>query len=192
MPQKSNSSTRPSYRKALAILGVAASMAYSAPLLTTLGDANASGGSGGRGSFMGFGGFGSGGFGSGGSGGGGGPRGFGSGTGGFIINDQITATECSDCHQAYGGDALPAGAWRRMMGNLENHFGEDASLDERTRAHIENYLLSNAMPGDGSMRITEQNWFIGEHRGKGRRNVRLADCKACHGGRSRNGGWLGR
>ena len=186
MPHKNKASDKLTYRKALAVLGVAATMAYSAPLLISLGEANASGGSGGRGGFMGFGG-GSGG----GSGGGGEPRGFGSGTGGFIINDQVTMTECSDCHQAYGGDALPQGAWRRMMGNLENHFGEDASLDERTRAHIENYLLSSATPGDGPLRISEQDWFIKEHRGEGRRSIRWSDCKACHGGR-RNWGWSGR
>jgi len=187
MPLKQNNSQKQSYRKALAMLGVAATMAYAAPLMTSLGDAHASGGGGG---FFG-------GYGGGGSGGGGGPRGFGSGSGGFMINDQVTLKECGECHQAYGGDALPQGAWRRIMGNLQDHFGEDASLDEQTRAHIENYLMSNAMPGDGPLRITEQNWFIGEHRGEVssfgmQRAKSMANCQGCHGGGSRNGGWLGR
>ena len=108
------------YAKALAMLGVAATVAYTTPMLTQLGQAHASGGGNGGGFF-------SGGFfgmGGGGSGGGGGPRGFGSGGGGFVITDQITAKECGDCHMVYGPDALPQGAWRKVMGDLPNHFGE--------------------------------------------------------------------
>lgn len=170
-------------KTALAMLGVAATMAYATPNMLSLGQAHASGGGGG-----GF-------FGGGGSGGGGGffgggsqPRGFGSGSGSFRINDQITVTECSDCHQPYGADALPQGSWRRMMGDLSNHFGEDASLDEQTRRHIENYLVSNAPSGDGPLRITEQPWFSGEHRGEARlrRGQSWADCASCHG---RQQGW---
>jgi hypothetical protein len=174
------------------MLGIVATMAYSAPLMMSLNEASASGGKNG---FFGGGG-------SGGGYGGGKPRGFGSGSGGFIINDSVTVKECSDCHQAYGGDALPQGAWRRIMGNLQDHFGENASLDEPTRVHIENYLMSNAIPGDGPMRITEQAWFVGEHRGEVsswgmQRAKSLANCDACHGGNRRNGGqqnggWMGR
>ncbi|PHS79725.1 MAG: hypothetical protein COB59_00085 [Rhodospirillaceae bacterium] len=173
--------TKMNRKKALVMLGMVAAVAYAAPNMTSLGDAHASGGGSGGGFFGGFGGFGSG-------GGGNQPRGFGSGTGGFIINDQITATECSDCHMAYGPDALPSGSWKRMMGNLSNHFGEDASLDEQTRSHIENYLVSNTYAGDGPLRITEQPWFASEHRGEARlgRGQTWANCNACH--RSR-GAW---
>lgn len=185
------SSPTSSYKKSLAMLGVAATMAYAAPLMTALGEAKASGGGG---SFFGGGG------GSGGGYGGGKPRGFGSGSGGFFINDPVTLKECSDCHQAYGADALPQGSWRQIMGNLQNHFGEDASLDEQTRSHIQNYLVSNAMPGNGPLRITEQSWFIGEHRGEvsffqRQRAQSMANCNGCHGGGpngGRNNGWMGR
>jgi len=173
------------YAKALAMLGVAATVAYTTPILTQLGQAHASGGGNGGGFF---------GMGGGGSGGGGGPRGFGSGAGGFVITDQITAKECGDCHMVYGPDALPQGAWRKVMGDLPNHFGEDASLDEPTRKHIENYLLSGAPSGDGPMRITEQPWFASEHRGEvSRASVQraksMANCSACHGGNNQGGMW---
>jgi len=176
------------YAKALAMLGVAATVAYTTPMLTQLGQAHASGGGNGGGGFFSGGFFGMGGGGSGG-GKGGGLRGFGSGGGGFVITDEITAKECGDCHMVYGPEALPQGAWRKIMGNLPNHFGEDASLDAPTLKHIENYLLSGAPSGDGPIRITEQSWFASEHRGEvSRSSVQraksMANCSACHRGGS--------
>lgn len=169
------------HKKALAMLGIAAAIAYTTPTMLSLDQAHASGGGSGGGFFS-FGG------GSGGSN----LRGFGSGQGvGFIINDQITVTECGDCHQPYGAEALSQGAWQRMMRDLPNHFGEDASLDEQTRSHIENYLVNNAPRGDGPMRITEQGWFVSEHRGEvSQRSMQragsMANCAACHGQRGWN------
>lgn len=171
--------TKMNHKKALAMLGIAAAVAYATPTMLSLDQAQASGGgSGGGGFFSGI------------MGGGSRPAGFGSGAGGFTINDQITARECGDCHQPYGADALPQGAWRKIMTDLPNHFGEDASLDEQTRAHIENYLVRNARPGDGPLRITEQSWFAGEHRGEvSQRAIQragsMANCAACH----RQVGW---
>lgn len=161
------------HKKALAILGIAAAVAYTTPTMLSLDQAQASGGNGG-----GF-------FGMGGSGGGG-LKGFGSGAGvGFIINDQVTVKECGDCHQPYGAEALTQGAWVKIMRDLPNHFGEDASLDEPTRAHIENYLVNNSSSGDGPIRITEQRWFVSEHRGEVssramKRAGSMANCAACH------------
>jgi len=177
------------YAKALAMLGVAATVAYTTPTLTQLGQAHASGGGNGGGGFFSGGFFGMGGGGSGGGGGKGGLSGFGSGGGGFVITDEITAKECGDCHMVYGPEALPQGSWRKIMGDLPNHFGEDASLDEPTRKHIENYLLSGASSGDGPLRITEQPWFAREHRGEvSRSSVQraksMANCSACHRGGS--------
>jgi len=168
--KKSDTSPRKiNRRKALALLGMAAAVAYVAPTLTPLSGARASGAKKG-------------------SGGGkpGGMQGFGSGgKGNFVINDPATAKECADCHQAYGAEALPQGSWRRIMGDLPNHFGEDASLDEATRQQIENYLVSNSAPGDGPLRISETRWFVSEHRGEvSERALAKAkswsNCKACH------------
>jgi len=163
------------HKKALALLGIAAAVAYTTPNMMSLSEAHASGGGGG-GFFGGGGGF----FGS------SSPRGFGSGAGGFNITDKVTATECGDCHQPYGADALPQGSWRRMMGDLSNHFGEDASLDNQTRDHITNYLVSNAPSGDGPLRITETGWFRSEHQGEARlrQGGKWMNCDSCH--RSRN------
>ena len=38
--------------------------------------------------------------------------------------------ECGSCHIAYAPGLLPARSWRKMMAQLEDHFGEDASVGE--------------------------------------------------------------
>ena len=51
-------------------------------------------------------------------------------------------SECSDCHMVYHPSLLPKKSWAIMMSDLENHFGEDASLDDETRDDIAAYLNS--------------------------------------------------
>ncbi len=53
-------------------------------------------------------------------------------------------SECSACHALYHPSLLPAASWRAMLAGLDNHFGEDASLDAKTTAEIEAYLLANS------------------------------------------------
>lgn len=48
--------------------------------------------------------------------------------------------ECGSCHIAYTPYLLPVNAWEKMMGDLENHFGDDASLDEEDRVQILSFL----------------------------------------------------
>ncbi len=50
------------------------------------------------------------------------------------------ASECGDCHIAYHPSLLPRSSWRQIMAGLEDHFGEDASLDEDTKAEITAFL----------------------------------------------------
>lgn len=113
--------------KALALLGLAATAAYAAPLATTMSEAKASGAL------------------------------------GFFIKDEVTANECGECHVAYDAGLMPQGAWVKVMNDLPDHFGEDASLPDPTRQHILDYLVSHAPRGDGPNRITEQPWFTGSH-----------------------------
>jgi hypothetical protein len=186
-------------RRALAILGLAAVSAYAAPTLMKLNPAAAgSGGSGGglRGGSGGSGGGlrgGSGGSGgglrggSGGSGGGfgGGSGGMGgaSGGGNLLATDPVTLKECSECHDAYSPRLLPSNSWRKIMGNLDNHFGEDASLNNASRQKIENYLVSQSgRGGDGPLRISQSRWFRGEHKGDVTKHKAKSwsNCTACH------------
>ncbi len=50
------------------------------------------------------------------------------------------ASECGDCHIAYHPSLLPRSSWRQIMAGLEDHFGEDASLDKETKDQITAFL----------------------------------------------------
>ena len=84
------------------------------------------------------------------------------------VDDRWKA-ECGSCHIAYPPRLLPARAWRRVMSQLDRHFGTDATLDPPAVAQIASYLESNAAAGraaqsDASgLRITETAWFVREH-----------------------------
>ena len=60
------------------------------------------------------------------------------------VTDPLTVQECASCHIAFPASMLPAASWRRMMGELENHFGDDASVDADTTAAITRYLVDHA------------------------------------------------
>ena len=100
--------------------------------------------------------------------------------------------ECSACHVAYPPGMLPAASWQRVMGNLQNHYGTDASLDAATiqelsgwlKAHAGTYKRVSAPPPDD--RITRSAWFIREHDEVPAATWKLpavksaANCAACH------------
>ena len=110
--------------------------------------------------------------------------------------------ECASCHIAYAPAFLPKASWQRLMGSLDNHFGENASLDPATRADILKYLEANAAdsgtsqtgrrvmqrvdPQDVPVRITETRWFVRKHDEVprttwSRKSVgSAANCAACH------------
>lgn len=118
------------------------------------------------------------------------------------VSDPLTAEECGGCHLAYPPSMLPAASWRTMMGRLDRHFGDDASLGAEATASITRYLVAHAgdaggrraeggllrglAPGAAPQRITELPGWIREHR-----EVRpsewtdpkvrtKANCVACH------------
>lgn len=56
----------------------------------------------------------------------------------------VYANECSDCHMAFHPSLLPAKSWTYLMTNLDNHFGENASLTADTTAELSAWLVANA------------------------------------------------
>ena len=52
--------------------------------------------------------------------------------------------ECGSCHIAYPPYLLPKASWTAMMKGLDNHFGEDASLDKKTNQSILAFLVKNS------------------------------------------------
>ena len=106
------------------------------------------------------------------------------------ITSATAKKECGACHMAYQPQFLPADAWRRMFGELDRHFGTDASLAESMRQEILDYYIAHAgkaRAGEAvTSRITETPQWIQAHR-----KVKAADwtkpevkfkgsCLACH------------
>ncbi len=118
------------------------------------------------------------------------------------VSDPLTRQECGSCHMAFPAGLLPARSWQKMMGELDHHFGEDASVDAATARQITTYLVAHAADsaGRGDMRgwlrgvsaatapqrITELPKWVREHREVSpgdwtRKEVASkANCVACH------------
>lgn len=115
------------------------------------------------------------------------------------ITDPVVLKECSACHLAFPPQLLPAASWEKMMGNLANHFGEDATVSKAAQQQILDYHVQNS--GDvtniregrrtieglpaGSMRFTQSPRFISKHNNLDfvkRKAKSKLDCMACHAG----------
>ena len=119
------------------------------------------------------------------------------------VTDALYAKECGSCHMAFSPALLPERSWKRVMGSLDKHFGENAELKAAERDRIQSYLTANAADradnwrsraisasipaGDAPMRISQTPHIAGIHGGlldpifKGRPQVKsLAECAACH------------
>ena len=110
--------------------------------------------------------------------------------------------ECGSCHIAYSPALLPRASWRRVMGSLDRHFGDNASLDPAVQADILRFLEAHAAdsgtsqlgrrvmqgmaPKDAPLRVTETRWFVHKHDEVKRATWSLksvgsaANCAACH------------
>ena len=104
--------------------------------------------------------------------------------------------ECASCHMAFPPQMLHADSWRAMMGDLSHHFGSDASLDEKRRIAITDFLVANAngrktgttrdAAGKPLLRITETARFAKKHREIAAATIQRAsikspaNCTACH------------
>lgn len=100
--------------------------------------------------------------------------------------------ECAACHIPYPAGMMPAASWAHLMGNLQRHFGTDASLDPATLKELSAWLAANAgtyrrvreaPPED---RITRSAWFVRKHdevapaAWKSPAVKSAANCGACH------------
>jgi hypothetical protein len=85
--------------------------------------------------------------------------------------------ECGACHEAFHPSLLPADSWRQVMAGLNDHFGEDASLDPATTQSIAQWLSANAaetwdteaanrfriLAADQPLRITATPYWVAKH-----------------------------
>ncbi len=117
------------------------------------------------------------------------------------IADPLVRQECGSCHMAFQPVFLPARSWNRIMDELANHFGEDASLPPDKAQRIRAYLTANAGDAAGGgwarrymrwvaesgtpLRITANPAFERKHRlpdavWKDPKVVTKSNCPACH------------
>jgi len=62
-----------------------------------------------------------------------------------VIDNQTVRTECGDCHMVFPPQTLPKALWEKIIGNLSDHFGEDASgIEPAVVAEILAYHVKNA------------------------------------------------
>ncbi len=109
------------------------------------------------------------------------------------IAGALTKSECGACHIAFPAGMLPTQSWTAIMNGLDDHFGEDASLDDDSRRWIEAYLTGYSRKGSGApLRFTKLRWFLNEHNGRefkqkmaGRSVKTVVNCIACHRGAER-------
>lgn len=112
--------------------------------------------------------------------------------------------ECASCHMLYHPGLLPERSWRKLMGSLDKHFGENASLDKLTQQEILQFLVANSADHNGSrrsakiassipaqatpLRITETAYFQHQHDEispsvwKRPKIGSQSNCIACHSG----------
>jgi len=110
--------------------------------------------------------------------------------------------ECGACHFAFQPQFLPKRSWEKLMGSLDNHFGDSATLDEATRSGILDYLVKNSAETSSSkmsgkllasigkteapLRITDTPYFKRKHREvradvfKRKSIGTPANCVSCH------------
>jgi hypothetical protein len=60
------------------------------------------------------------------------------------VNNDNYRQECGSCHFAYQPGLLPARSWQKLMGNLQNHFGDNAELEAQAQQTLTDYLVKNA------------------------------------------------
>ena len=113
-------------------------------------------------------------------------------------------TECASCHTLYHPGLLPERSWRKLMGGLDKHFGDNASLDPPAQKEITDFLVKHSAragsryaksvpAGATPLSMTETAWFKREHREvradvwKRTKVGSASNCVACHKGADEGG-----
>ena len=116
------------------------------------------------------------------------------------VDNTLYAEECGVCHMAYQPGLLPRRSWKAVMTTLEDHFGEDASLDREVVDELTDYLNQNAADVsdykrsksfagvDGApRRISDSRYFRRKHHELSEKMVvgnpdvgSWSNCTACH------------
>ena len=117
------------------------------------------------------------------------------------VNNPTYKAECGGCHFVYQPELLPSASWMKILGNLDDHFGESIELDDDSRKAISDYLKSNgaeyssakravkimrSLRNQVPLRITDIPYIIEKHHEISpnvleRESIgSLSNCSACH------------
>jgi len=122
-----------------------------------------------------------------------------------IPQNKLYQESCASCHMGFQANLLPSASWEKMMDPkaLEDHFGDNAEVNEQDRLAILAYLKTYAADnkgkrllrfskGEAPLRMTELRYFKREHNEIPKRMVQgnpkvrsLSNCMACHTGAER-------
>lgn len=119
----------------------------------------------------------------------------------YKVEHKLFHDECISCHTLYPPFLLPKKSWVKMMDNLENHFGDDASLEVEDIASIKKYLIKNSaenstkesaykimksIKNTDTIAITKTSYWEKRHDDidkdifKNKKIGNISNCKACH------------
>ncbi len=120
------------------------------------------------------------------------------------VTDPLYLDECGACHFAFQPGWLPVASWQKLIDPtaLEDHFGDNAELEEADRRAIATVLeaaaadrsnrkrakkVMRSLRGEAPLRITEVPYIRKKHQAipdsmiAGNDDVKsLANCDACH------------
>ena len=77
--------------------------------------------------------------------------------------------ECGGCHLPFPPALLTGADWHLVMTQLDKHYGDNATLDEKTRQQLDDFLARNGgaparLAGAGDPpRMTATTWFRRKH-----------------------------
>lgn len=113
-----------------------------------------------------------------------------------VPTNPLYQEECASCHLAFPPQMLDANSWLAVMNGLPRHFGSDASLDDKRRTAITDFLGQNAggrktgwtvdAKNQPLLRVTDTAYFQRKHRKIEpavfqRAAIKSpANCTACH------------
>jgi cytochrome b len=119
----------------------------------------------------------------------------------YMAQNELFVNECGSCHTLYPPHSLPKHSWISMMNDLENHFGDDASLEEEDHQNILTFLVQNSaetstqemsfkisqsIGNNDIIAITDTNFWKHEHKNIPKKVFEhtqvksKANCKVCH------------
>jgi len=117
-----------------------------------------------------------------------------------LPSNDVYESECGDCHKPFHPSLLPIDSWKQMMAGLDDHFGEDATLDDANVIEITAYLTRyggeswdteaanrfRIVDPQKPLEITATPYWIRKHKEIDPKNFKLkkvgvkSNCGACH------------